>query len=113
MPETHPPKLPNFILAGAGESGTTSLYNYLKQHPQVYMSPVKEPNFFAAADILSLLDFKPLAEGQFSSLLAEIERQKNPNSPISITTWEHYLRLFQNAHDQIAIGEASVMYLWF
>ncbi len=107
------PKLPNFILAGAGESGTTSLYSYLKQHPQVYMSPVKEPNFFAAADILSLPDFKPMEEQQLTSLLAEIERQESPHSPISITTWKDYLRLFQNVRDQVAIGETSVMYLWF
>src|SRR4051794_10552875 len=32
---------------GAGKSGTTSLYEYLKQHPDIYMSPVKEPLFFA------------------------------------------------------------------
>ena len=113
MPKTHTPKLPNFILAGAGESGTTSLYYYLKQHPQVYMSPVKEPNFFAADDILSLPDFKPLREGQLSSLLAEMEGKERSQCPISITTREDYLRLFQNVRDQIAIGEASVMYLWF
>jgi hypothetical protein len=39
--------LPNFLLIGAGKSGTTSLYYYLKQHPEVYMSPIKGPNFFA------------------------------------------------------------------
>ena len=38
--------LPNFLLMGAGKSGTTWLY-YLEQHPEVYMSPIKEPNFFA------------------------------------------------------------------
>jgi hypothetical protein len=113
MPETHTPKLPNFILAGAGESGTTSLYCYLKQHPQVYMSPVKEPNFFAADDIVSLPGFKPMAERQLSSVLAKIERQERPKSNISITKWEDYLRLFQNVREQVAIGEASVMYLWF
>jgi hypothetical protein len=39
--------LPNFFVIGAGKSGTTSLYYYLEQHPEVYMSPIKEPNFFA------------------------------------------------------------------
>ncbi len=107
------PILPNFILAGAGESGTTSLYCYLKQHPQVYMSPVKEPNFFAAGDILSLPDFKPLPERRLSSLLSEIEGQECPTTNISITRWDDYLQLFQNVRDQVAIGEASVMYLWF
>ncbi len=39
--------LPNFLVIGAGKSGTTSLYHYLRQHPQIFMSPTKEPNFFA------------------------------------------------------------------
>ena len=39
--------LPNFLLIGAGKSGTTSLCYYLEQHPEVYMSPIKGPNFFA------------------------------------------------------------------
>ena len=39
--------VPNFFIAGAPKAGTTSLYHYLDQHPQVYMCPIKEPNFFA------------------------------------------------------------------
>ena len=39
--------LPNFLIIGAMKSGTTSLYNYFKQHPEIYMSPIKEPRFFA------------------------------------------------------------------
>ena len=38
---------PTFLIIGAAKSGTTALYHYLRQHPQIYMSPVKEPNFFA------------------------------------------------------------------
>jgi len=38
--------LPNFILAGAAKSGTSTLYNYLCQHPDIYMSETKEPFFF-------------------------------------------------------------------
>lgn len=37
---------PNFFILGAAKSGTTSLYYYLKQHPEIFMSPVKEPSFF-------------------------------------------------------------------
>ncbi|UCD86500.1 MAG: sulfotransferase, partial [Desulfobacterales bacterium] len=37
---------PNFFILGAGRCGTTSLYYYLKQHPDIFMSPVKEPCFF-------------------------------------------------------------------
>lgn len=38
--------LPNFLIIGAGSCGTTSLYHYLKQHPQIFMSPQKETRFF-------------------------------------------------------------------
>jgi len=37
---------PNFFIIGAPRSGTTSVYYWLKEHPEVYMSPEKEPNFF-------------------------------------------------------------------
>lgn len=37
---------PNFFILGAGKSGTTSLYYYLKQHPDIFMTEVKEPTFF-------------------------------------------------------------------
>jgi hypothetical protein len=39
--------LPNFFIIGAAKAGTTSLHHYLDQHPQIQMSAVKEPNFFA------------------------------------------------------------------
>jgi hypothetical protein len=39
--------LPNFIVIGAAKSGTTTLYNLLRQHPQVYMPFEKEPAFFS------------------------------------------------------------------
>ena len=31
--------MPNFLIVGAQKAGTTSLHYYLKQHPQIYMSP--------------------------------------------------------------------------
>ena len=43
-------RLPNFLLVGAAKSGTTSLFRYLEQHPDVFVSPVKEPNFLAFPD---------------------------------------------------------------
>lgn len=107
------PKLPNFFLAGAGESGTTSLCRYLGQHPQVYLSPIKEPNYFAAADILTLPNFRPMAEREFASLLAQRQAGKAPDKPVAVTEWSQYLRLFAAAGDATAIGEGSAMYLWF
>ena len=37
---------PNFIIIGAMKAATTSLYTYLKQHPDIFMASVKEPMFF-------------------------------------------------------------------
>jgi hypothetical protein len=38
--------LPNFLIIGAMKAGTTSLYHYLKAHPEVFMPGVKELDFF-------------------------------------------------------------------
>lgn len=38
--------LPTFLIAGVAKAGTTSLYNYLAKHPNICMSPIKEPNYF-------------------------------------------------------------------
>src|SRR2546423_3227809 len=40
--------LPNFLVIGAMRSGSTSLYAYLKTHPQVYVPRTKELHFFVA-----------------------------------------------------------------
>ena len=39
--------LPNFLIIGAAKAGTTSLYDWLRQHPDVFMPALKEPKFFA------------------------------------------------------------------
>lgn len=41
---------PNFFIIGAPNSGSTSLWHLLQQHPDVYLSPVKEPRFFTRDD---------------------------------------------------------------
>ncbi|MBA7687062.1 hypothetical protein ES703_95522 [subsurface metagenome] len=43
--------LPNFLVIGAMKSGTTSLYHYIKAHPEIFMPSLKEPNFFIKRDI--------------------------------------------------------------
>lgn len=40
--------LPNFLIIGAMKAGTTSLYEYLRRRPDVFMPPTKELNFFVA-----------------------------------------------------------------
>ena len=87
-------KIPNFLIIGAAKAGTTSLYDYLNQHPQIYMSPIKEPRFFALEG--EKLDFRGPAQGI---------------NQTSVTTWEQYCQLFQEATTEKAIGEASTIYL--
>lgn len=109
------PVLPNFFLAGAPKAGTTSLYHYLEQHPQIYMCPIKEPFYFAS-------EFRP--ENCAASLRPALERsqralRKYLDGPMRehrfggmVTEWDDYVRLFQHAHGETAIGEASPGYLW-
>ncbi|MBU1704643.1 MAG: sulfotransferase domain-containing protein, partial [Nanoarchaeota archaeon] len=44
-------KVPDFLIIGAQKSGTTSMHEYLKTHPEIYMSsPIKEPGLFLPFD---------------------------------------------------------------
>ncbi len=43
-------RLPNFLVVGAAKAGTTAIYHYLQQHPQIYLTPLKETNYFALAN---------------------------------------------------------------
>lgn len=81
---------PNFFIVGAAKAGTTSLYAYLREHPQVFMSRVKEPHFFSKVN--------PLPEQR--------------HIVTSITSESKYLDLFRDANGLKAIGEASPSYLW-
>jgi Sulfotransferase family len=108
-------RLPNFFIVGAPKAGSTSLYHYLDQHPDVFMSPIKEPNFFAAElreencvpelrrsiarDNPALRNFLsgPMREKRFGGIVSD---------------WDDYLRLFANAADESVLGEASACYLW-
>lgn len=83
--------LPNFLIIGAQKAGTTSLYHYLKQHPEIYMSPVKEPRFF-------------YSEFYTADKLRPCQRK----APLSI---EEYRSLFEEVTNETAIGEASTDYL--
>lgn len=79
--------MPNFLIIGAQKAGTTALYHYLKQHPQIYMSPVKEPHFFSF-------------EGE------------EANSSAHITDIDTYRGLFEGVSGETAIGEASPSYIY-
>jgi len=81
-------KWPNFFVVGAPKAATTSLYYYLKNIPQVYMSPIKEPSFFSPRTVKG-------------AGLLDVVKSK-----------QEYLRLFDSASGFYAVGEASPTYLW-
>lgn len=90
-------KLPNFLIVGAAKSGTTSLYHYLTQHPDIFMSPVKEPLFLSA-------------QGTEESRL---EKEFFPVPLDRITRdFGEYRELFTAAVHESALGESSVYYLY-
>ena len=81
--------LPNLLIVGAAKSGTTSLHNYLKQHPDIFMSNHKEPHFLINNEI-------------------GVNR-----IPKGINNLQDYSNLFSNGASQKYRGESSAMYLQF
>jgi hypothetical protein len=58
--------LPNLFLVGSAKSGTSSLHDALQQHPQIFMSDVKEPCYFSEGFphwITSLAEYEALFAG--------------------------------------------------
>ena len=77
-------KRPDFFIVGAFKAGTTALYEYLRAHPQIFMSVPKEPMYF----------------GQ--DLTPRYRRM----------TEDEYLALFKGADTDQHAGEASPWYLY-
>lgn len=86
--------LPNFFLIGAAKSGTTALYSFLKQHPEVFLPERKEPHFFAFQN--------------------QELRFRGPGVTINkaITRIDEYRRLYANVAGESAIGDCSASYLY-
>jgi hypothetical protein len=91
---------PNFFIIGAQKAGTTSLYHYLKQHPQVYMSPVKEPYFFNHEI------------GPGGEVLEEWFGGPDRSPNAKCANLQEYQALFEGVRDEVAVGEASVLYIY-
>ncbi len=88
-------KLPNFLIVGAAKCGTSSLHSYLNQHSDIFMPTfnkegmkVKEPRFL----------IKDVVESRLQK---------------GVWNWDEYQALFDEADDQFALGEATVLYLYF
>lgn len=79
-------KTPNFFIVGAPRCGTTSLWTYLKVHPEIYMAPQKELYFFDT----------------------DLDIWGDEARPRSL---EQYLESFSAARDKEKVGEATPSYL--
>lgn len=77
-------KTPNFFIVGAPKAGTTALYEYLRQHPDVFMSRQKELFFFGS------------------------DLHRIHSTPYTL---DQYLSFFRDADAQARVGEASTSYL--
>jgi hypothetical protein len=87
--------LPNFFVIGAPKAGTTALYHCLKQHPDIYMSPVKEPLYF-------IYDSEyPVSRHRAGTFVQKIV----------IDQPRDYYMLFAQVANQHAVGEASPLSL--
>jgi Sulfotransferase domain len=83
-------RVPDFFIVGHAKSGTTALYEMLRQHPQIFMPASKEPWFFAD----ELLERTPPRPGG------------TPDTLESYSAW------FADARPDQRAGEASALYLW-
>ncbi len=89
----------DFFVIGAARAGTTTLYNYLSQHPAIFLPRVKECNFFSDVE----------------SLDQEVYQDPKPNRFYHmkiIRSEKKYQSLFQEAENHQIIGEISPSYLW-
>lgn len=90
--------LPNFLIVGAAKSGSTSLYHYLNQHPEVFMPVNKEPNFFVS-------DYQLQTSPDCPSYKLDKRRM--------VFNEKDYFELFKTCRkEHKAIGEATVTYLY-
>ena len=88
--------LPDFLVIGAMKAGTTSLFHYLRQHPQLAFGHAKEPSFFAFEG--SPLDFRgPLDE-----------RLKQ----VVITQLSAYTEQYDGAKPGMKLGDVSPIYMY-
>ncbi len=80
--------VPNFFIVGAPKSGTTALSVFLSEHPQIFFSDPKEPEYFA----------KDL---------------KKPQNWLCGNDFDEYQKLFESANEKhLVVGEGSVMYMF-
>ncbi len=87
---------PNFLIVGMAKCGTSSLAQYLQQHPDVFITKHKEPRYFSS-------------QGMQFPMGGPKDKQVES---WYVKDWDKYLKMFESAHEK-AIGEASADTLYF
>lgn len=82
----------NLFIVGAPKCGTTSLYNYIDKHPNIFFPKIKEPNYFSHKHVKSLYYHDQTID--------------------NISTYENmYKALDTNKYEYL--GDSSVSYLFY
>ena len=84
---------PQFLVIGAARSGTTALFQYLAEHPRLFLTEPKEPHYFALA-------------GTTPAFTGPGDRQTI--NRLAVTDTDAYLALYRAARPDQVRGEASV-----
>lgn len=80
---------PNFFIVGTPKSGTTSLFHYLQEHPEVFLPELKEPHFFSCPEVKNTYYKTKIVDSK-----------------------EEYLDLYQETESYKAVGDLSSSYLF-
>lgn len=91
--------LVDFFVVGVARGGTTSLYNYLQHHPDIFLPLVKECNYFSKVESLDDEVYETPEEGREYHMKI-------------IQSEEVYHQLFQGALESQVKGEVSPSYFW-
>ena len=122
--------LPNFMCLGAAKSGTTTLFDVLRQHPDVYIPAFKEPhffdipenynngiewyekNYFRKADKRIIADFTPsyffekeAPKRIFKDIGSEIKFVVLLRNPVD-RAYSHYLHSVRDDHENLSFEES-------
>lgn len=89
----------NLFIVGAAKSGTTSLYNYLAQHPEVFFPNVKEPNYYSDAEAHNPSAYFKPKKGKFY-------HNKIIKDP------KIYFSIYDEVKEEKIIADSSPSYLW-
>jgi hypothetical protein len=90
-------RVPDFFIVGHAKSGTTALYEMLREHPQIFLPENKEPQFFARNP-------QPPRSDDGRPVLGQTGRHTE--------TFSEYLSLYESARPDQRLGDGSTFYLW-